>query len=40
LLTFEIPVMVSQYDVGMLDGEATPGRYNQFPIPSPQPEPK
>jgi hypothetical protein len=34
LLAFELPVMTSQYDVDILTGETTPGRYNQFPIPS------
>jgi hypothetical protein len=34
---FELPVMASQYDVGYMDGETTPGRLN---IPANQPEPK
>jgi hypothetical protein len=36
---FELPVMVSQYDMDVLTGETTPGRYNEFPIPSPHAEP-
>lgn len=35
-LYFELPVMAPQYDVGLLDGEATPGRLNQTPIPTPK----
>jgi hypothetical protein len=34
LLVFELPVMASQFDVGIMDGDTIPGRYNQFPIPS------
>lgn len=33
LLTFELPIMTTQYDVNIMDGETTPGRFNQFPIP-------
>jgi hypothetical protein len=35
---FELPTFVSQYDVDVLTGETTPGRYNEFPIPSAQPK--
>lgn len=35
---FELPVMVSQYDVDYMTGAETPGRYNEFPIPSAAPE--
>jgi hypothetical protein len=34
LLVFELPVMVSQYDISYSDGETTPGRFNKFPIPT------
>lgn len=34
---FLLPVMTTQYDVTVVDGDVTPGRYNSVPIPTPTP---
>jgi hypothetical protein len=34
---FLLPVMTTQYDVTVGDGDVTPGRYNSVPIPTPAP---
>ena len=36
-VNFELPVASSQYDLGIWDGDVTPGRYNKTPIPTPPP---
>jgi len=36
-VAFELPVMSTQFDVGIWDGDKTPGRYNESPIPSEPP---
>jgi hypothetical protein len=36
-VNFDLPVMSSQFDMGIWDGDVTPGRYNQLPIPTPPP---
>lgn len=33
-LVFELPVMAPQYDIAVLDGDTTPGRLNEVPIPT------
>jgi hypothetical protein len=35
--SFELPIMSPQFDVGIWDGDVTPGRYNSTPIPTPPP---
>ena len=36
-VNFELPVFSNQFDLGAWDGDVTPGRYNQTPIPTPPP---
>jgi hypothetical protein len=36
-VNFDLPVMSPQFDVGIWDGDVTPGRYNEYPIPTPPP---
>ena len=36
-VNFELPVPSPQFDVGIWDGDTTPGRYNRTPIPTPPP---
>lgn len=36
-VNFELPVMMTQFDLGVADGDVTPGRYNQTPVPTPPP---
>jgi hypothetical protein len=36
-INFDLPVPSTQYDLGIWDGDVTPGRYNQTPIPTPPP---
>lgn len=36
-INFDMPVAMNQFDLGMWDGDVTPGRYNETPIPTPAP---
>jgi hypothetical protein len=36
-INFELPVAIPQFDLSTWDGDVTPGRYNQTPIPTPPP---
>lgn len=36
-INFDLPVMMTQFDLGIWDGDVTPGRYNETPIPSEPP---
>jgi hypothetical protein len=36
-VNFDLPVMSSQFDLGIWDGDVTPGRHNELPIPTPPP---
>lgn len=36
-VNFDLPVMMTQFDLGIADGDVTPGRYNEVPIPTEPP---
>jgi hypothetical protein len=36
-INFDLPVMMTQFDLGIADGDVTPGRYNETPVPTPPP---
>jgi hypothetical protein len=36
-INFDLPIMSPQFDLGIWDGDVTPGRYNEHPIPTPPP---